>query len=323
MRRFFSDDSFWNTPISPDPQIDPRSDHFIEILNGQHGGPFHINLHKWTIPVYEADASTPRCTVHERPIDPNKTSRRENRWGKWSDRRLWWRHGPGFGQNVPIPAGARPDPLDDAHMAIVDWSANTAWDMWGCRRREDGQWESNTGMTYSLNGTGVWKTEDFLDVKDGDSIHFHGPSRAAGVPAVAGLIMHDEIREGHIRHKLAFATFHNALKEFTPPAAWTDGFEPGGLPEGAVMQLDPALSPDRFPLSAAAKVIFRALQEYGMVNVDVARGNTLYGELLENHPRKSWQGLLDEGELFRIPLEHYRVLKLGPITRMGDSPRTG
>lgn len=176
-------------------------------------------------------------------------------------------------------------------------------------------------MVYSLKGTGVWQTSDFPEVKDGDSIHFHGPSRAAGVPAIAGLIMLQEVQEGEIRHKLAFAAWHNALKEFVAPAAWTDGFTPGGLPEGAVLQLDPTLRPEQFNLSPAAKVVFRAMQRYGMVNVDVAGGNTLYGEGLYGDTSRTWRGLLEENELKVIPLKHYRVLKLGEVSHMGDSPR--
>jgi hypothetical protein len=321
MRRFFSDDSFWNAPLEKDPEIDPRNDHFLKLLAQKPGGPLWINLDKFTIPVYEVDATTPRVTVHQRLMDPARMSSPTNRWGRWTDRKVWWKHGPGFGADVPIPAHATPDSASDSHMALVDWSTHTAWDMWGCYRRADGQWESNVGMVYSLDSTGVWKTSDFPEVKDGDSIHFHGPSRAAGVPAIAGLIMHDEIRAGVIRHKLAFASWHNALQEFVAPAAWTDGFTPGGLPEGAVMQLDPALNPRDFDLSPAAEVIFRALQQYGMVNVDVAGGNTLYGEGLWAHPTRSWRGLLEQGALEKVPLEHYRTLKLGPITRMGDSPR--
>ena len=156
---------------------------------------------------------------------------------------------------------------------------------------------------------------------DGESIHFHGPSRAAGVPAIAGLIMHQEVLEGEIRHKLAYATPCNALKEFVFPATWTDGHREGGLPEGALIQLDPALEPADFGLSPAGAAIFRALQEYGMVNVDNAGGNTLYGEGLYASTDRSWEGLLEEGEMKKVPLEHYRVLKLGPVTHMGDSPR--
>ena len=68
---------------------------------------------------------------------------------------------------------------------------------------------SSTARTGSLDGSGVWRTEDFA-VRDGESIHFHGPSRAAGVPAIAGLIMLDEVLAGRIEHKIAFASHYNA-----------------------------------------------------------------------------------------------------------------
>jgi hypothetical protein len=32
MKRFFSEDSFWNTPLPANPEIDPRSEHCIRLL---------------------------------------------------------------------------------------------------------------------------------------------------------------------------------------------------------------------------------------------------------------------------------------------------
>jgi hypothetical protein len=192
--------------------------------------------------------------------------------------------------------------------------------MWIAKKRPDGKWESNTGMAYSLDGSGVWQTSDFATVQDGDSIHFHGPGRAAGVPIIAGLIMREELLAGEINHKLAFATWHNAFKEFCAPATWTDGFRDGGLPEGCVMQLDPVLDLAPFNLSPAALTIARALQRYGMVNVDVAEGNCVYAES-PHEPEWDWKGLLKPDCLRGIPLARFRALKLGEIIRMGDCVR--
>jgi hypothetical protein len=320
VKRFFSDDSFWNTPLPSNAEVDARSDHYLALLAEEPGGPFWTNLNKFTIPIYEVDASTPRRTIHQREVPPERRAR-PNRWGKTGDEAVWFRHGPGFGKDVPIPENVEPDPASDAHMAMIDWDARAAWDTWACRRRDDGEWESYTGMVYSLDSDGVWKTSDFA-ARDGDSIHFHGPSRAAGVPAIAGLILRDEIDAGEIRHKLAFATACNAYRQFVAPAAWTDGHRDDGLPEGAVMQIDPALSPSDFGLSPAGEIIFRALQTYGMVDVDNAGGNTLYGEGLYAHPGRSWEGVLEEEEMKKVPLDCYRVLKLGEITHLGDSRRS-
>ncbi len=318
MRRFFADDSFWNQPLAIDAEIDPRNDHYLNLLARKPGGPLHINLHNYTIPVYEVNADTPRRTIHQRIVDANRKNYLNNRWGKTLDDPMWFHNGPGFGNNVPIPIGATPDAASDAHMAMIDWDSMTAWDTWACKIRPDGEYESYTGMVYSLAGSGVWTTADFPNVKNDDSIHFHGPSRASGVPAIAGLIMYDEIQAGHIDHKLAFATWHNAYKKFTPPAAWTDGFRKDGLPEGAIMRLDPQLNLNKFNLSPAARIVCTAMQQYGAVNTDNAGGNTLYGEGLWNHPTKSWHGLLEEGDLYKIPLEHYQIMKIGAITELGD-----
>jgi hypothetical protein len=312
-RRFFADTSFWNQPLPARTEIDPRNDHFVALLKAEPSGGFGINLHKWTIPVYEVDEATPRVRVakHTLTAEERKT---------WRTERETFGHGPGFDDGVPIPKAAMPDPEEDAHFAVVDWKARRAWDTWGFRVRPDGTFESNTGMTYALDGEGVFRTSDF-DVRDGESIHFHGPSRAAGVPAIAGLILYDEVLAGEIRHKLACAIRFPAFQEFVFPAAWTDGPVKGGIPEGAMIQLDPDLDLGAFDLLPGERVVARAMQRYGMVLVDYAGGSTLYGEGLWGSSTKSWKGVLrDHGEgLDRIGAQHYRVLRLPPVTPRGDA----
>lgn len=317
-RRFFSTDSFWNTPIDDNPVIDPRNAHFISLLKRDGFGGFGINLHQWTIPVYEADSNTPCYDITVRSFSDDELA--EYGLSKWRGVGNRFGHGPGFGHNVPIPVSAIPDPEEDAHFAIVDWSRMMAWDMWGCKRNPDGRWASNTGMVYDLNGSGVFDDIDF-GIKNGESIHFYGPSRAAGVPAIAGLIMHDEIVAGEINHKLACATWVNALHEYVWPATWTDGFVPGGIPEGTVIQLDPGLDLNQFDLLPGEITVVRAMQKYGMVDVDNAHGNALYGEGLWGKPGISWDGLLTPHGLQKIPLDCYRVLEIGETVKMGDSDR--
>ncbi len=189
--------------------------------------------------------------------------------------------------------------------------------MWRAEKLDDGPWQSSTGMHYSIDGPGVFRTSDF-DVENGDAIHYHGPGRASGVPIIAGLAMHYETTSGRIEHKLSFAARYNGYQRFTFPATWTDGRYVDGLPEGAVVQLDPDLDLDRFDLSEAARVICRALQEYGMVNVDGAGGTPIYVEGLYGHREPSWDGVLDEKELQQIPVQCLRVLKIDSLTPMGD-----
>jgi hypothetical protein len=313
--RFFSDSSFWNTPLAASLEVDSRSGEWIAMLAKEPTGGFGINLHKWTIPVYEADETTPRVKVARHRLTPAERA-------EWKTERETFGHGPGFDDGVPIPTAALPDPEEDAHFAVVDWKARRAWDTWGFRVRPDGTYESNTGMTYSLDGDGVFHTADFA-VEDGESIHFHGPSRAAGVPAIAGLILFDEVAAGEIRHKLACAIRYPAFQEFVFPATWTDGPVPGGIPEGAVLQLDPTLDLKHLDLLPGERVVARAAQRYGMVVVDYADGSTLYGEGLWGNPAKSWRGVLRDrdGGLDRIGAEHYRVLRLPPVVERGDAKR--
>jgi hypothetical protein len=308
MKRFFSGDSFWNTPLSAQPEIDPRSDHCIRLLQElcPHGG-FWINEDYWTIPVYEVTKDTPQRQVLQREVQP----------GEKHVPRSGFRHGPGFGPLIPVPGQhCIPSREGDAHLAFVDYERRLAWDMWAAQWRADGELESFTGMAYSLDGPGVFDPALF-PAKDGESIHCYGPSRHAGVPAIAGLIMYEELRQGRIDHKLSFASCVNAFKEFVYPAIWGDGKLPGGIPEGAVLQLDPALDLDRFALSPAARTIARALQDYGMVDVDWGKGAAIYAEGLWGQPDRSWAGLLNGPDLVAIPFAHYRLLKLPPITGKG------
>lgn len=313
VRRFFSDDSFWNQPIAPDARLDPRTERWVALLETEPTGlNFLVNSEQWTIPVYDVDSSTPLQDVGVLEISPAEKIR-------WHTQREHFGHGPGF-DRVPIPTDAMPDPQVDSHLALVDWERNLVWDMWSLVRNPDGTWKSATGMVYRADGSGVFSTQE-LGVQDGESVHFHGPSRASGVPAVAGLIMYDEVVAGEIRHKIAAASRFCAYREFVFPAAWTDGIQEGGIPQGTVIQLDPALDLSQFELTREERIVCVALQRYGMVLVDMAQGQPIYAEGLWGHPGKSWDGKLPHGEggLTKIPYHHFRMLESGPVTRKGDT----
>ena len=310
--RFFSDDSFWNQVIPADAEVDPRTDRWVKLLETEPTGDnFLVNSTQWTIPVYEVTSATPLLKVGLLAIGAKEKI-------VWHTDRDFFGHGPRFDW-VPIPPEATPDPQTDSHLAVVDWQKKLVWDMWALSRNPDGTWKSATGMVYPSDGPGVFSTQD-LGVKDGESIHFHGPSRAAGVPAVAGLILYDEVMAGEIRHKIAAASRFCAYKEFVFPAAWTDGFTEDGIPEGTLIQLDPSLDLSRFQLTREERIVCVALQRYGMVLVDIAEGQPIYAEGLWGHPGKSWAGKLPHGAggITKIPYRCYRMIKTGPAVHMGD-----
>jgi hypothetical protein len=164
-----------------------------------------------------------------------------------------------------------------------------------------------------LYGSGVFDQIPF-DFEPDTSVHDYGPCRAAGTALLGGLVLQEELTSGKIEHKLALATDLNADQQFVFPAIWTDGFSEGGIPEGAVLQLDPGLDLEKYDLCPAAKTLAVALQKYGMVNVDIARGVCLYVENLNNDPSRNWQGIIDSGWIMeKLGLEHFRVLKLNEI----------
>jgi hypothetical protein len=287
-RRFFSDESFWNQPLPVNPEIDARSPQWIALMKRDPMKNFGVNATRYTIPIYEINEKTPLKTVL-----PN------------SD---FYQHAKDFPKQVPIPDDAVSDDQNDHHLALVDWSRNTAWDLWGAELR-NGQWYSYTGIRYRLDGPGVFSTKE-LGMKNNDSVHQYGPGRASGVPIIAGLIREEEARSGRIEHKIAAASQFVAFQEFVFPAAWTDGACIGGIPEGAVIQLDPKLDLTKYDLTPEEITVARALQEYGLVLLDYAGANVIYAEGLYGSKDKSWQGRLREwnGGLITIPVESYRVL---------------
>ncbi len=321
-KRFFSPDSFWNTKIEANPTLHPRSGHYVDLLPGadrQDG--FHLNLHSWTMPVYAVTKDTPTVRVDRRIMHHTGEGRTFYIHSKEyieEDHPLG--HGPGFGSGVPIPEDAIPDQESDAHLALVDYERGLAWDMWGAQRRPDGTWWSCSGIKYDLYGSGVFDPKDF-PAHNGESIHMYGPSHASGVPVIAGLIMYDELMTGRIEHKLAFGCKYVALLEHCfPPAIWTDGSYPNGIPQGALLQLDPEVDLEQFGLSERERVVAKALQEYGAAVTMYSDGTTLYGEGLWTRKDRSWDGVLVEEGLMKISFEHYRFIDSGTKVEKGMVP---
>lgn len=317
-RRFFSADSFWNQKIPANAKTHPKSDYWIGLLKtDQTCKPFFINIDTYTIPVYQVTENTPRQVI--KPI----SSMTDAAVGRPEGEVVRHIHQhPSFqGQLVPIPENLAPSPGTDQHVAIVDYAAGKMWDMWFVKQLPDGSWASNTGMITDLNGPGVYTREQVYPFGDG---RYMGPGRAAGVPVAAGLIMHHEVKAGAIEHKLAGAVRFVAHGEYIHPPAWNiDGAFPGGIPEGAQLQLDPKLDLRQFDLTPEEQVIAKAMQDYGIVIVDFAGASVLYAEGLWYDKERRWGPELrrshEKGGIQSIPLDHYRVIQSGKTIRKPDA----
>jgi hypothetical protein len=170
--------------------------------------------------------------------------------------------------DVPIPAGARPDPSPDAHLVVYDPARGLSWELFGARYSPGtGHWKTLGGIRWDLNGPGY------------DAIGEPGTAVGAGVPMFGTVLRPEEIRDalndgtGVVPHILSGGYDSPRTRCFIGPLAKTTDGDDGrqwAIPEGAILQLDPALNIDKLGLTPAAKVIARTLQRYGMVIRDDA-----------------------------------------------------
>jgi hypothetical protein len=251
-------------------------------------GPLTSDPTQYTYPVYEVGPDVP----HERVRVDGRFSRVSH-----ADRRLEIQDGGTV--RIPIPAEARPAVGTDAQIIVIDRETQEEWGVWRARpdRRD---WRIENGYRYSVR----WDA-----VPPGDDEGRPFGSRGAGVPYLAGLVRPCEIDEGRIDHALAIAyDFPGPRHVF--PATKSDGAsdDPAALPEGARLQLDPAMTPaelERAGCLDACLMFARALQDYGMYVIDNAGRPKV---MVEYEATANWGGRVDASTVSPIPLDRFRVV---------------
>lgn len=277
----YSAESPFNRRIPVDAEVDPQSALLVRSLTqARNEQSFCLAVKEWTTPVYFADATTPRRDVLLT--------------ADWAPARRM--------KGVPIPPWAEPDPEDDGAMVIVDLVTRCEYDFWQAKNHGD-RWTASWGNSLRLDGTGVFPK--------GLS------ARGSGFALLAGVIWPEELRAGRIDHALVFTYAYCKAGGPVPPATESDGEvrRADAIPEGARVQLDPALDLDRLALEPYERIIARCLQEYGMILGDSGGGI----EIEAIHPKSArgnpYLGLLPDGvtvDLPHIPVDRMRVLKLPP-----------
>ena len=296
--RPFDDSSPWNTPIGDNPELEPDSATRIADLatSSQYGSHLDVNIAGYSIPLFDADASTPKVMVS---CDLGGLGFPGN-------------NGMNASAMVPWPAGATPDPQSDHHLLIIDHSSMTEWGMWNVVD-DGGQWHCGLGATMDLSGSGV------RPLAEGNPTWYtsHGP-RACGFALVAGLIRREEIAAGAIEHALIVAYPHIQAGIYTSPASTaqakigSDAIETRGIPCGGRIQYDPGVDVGGLGVSPAGQAILRALQQYGAYVGDYSGSINLYAEN-SAEAQQAWSGVLDTYALRdKIDLSDFRVIKLGP-----------
>jgi hypothetical protein len=182
-------------------------------------------------------------------------------------------------------------------------------------RLEAGRWRADLCATADLAGSGVR-----VPATSASPWYLAHGARACGFPLVAGLIRTEEIDAGRIDHALVIAYPGLRSGWFTAPASTGSATgTPAGIPCGGRIQLDPSIDVQSLPGSRSAKIILRALQQYGAYVGDYAGSISLYAE---NAPAAlaHWRnGVLAGSELAgAVDLRRFRVIRAGPLLDNGN-----
>jgi hypothetical protein len=230
--RPFRDSSAFNRPIPSSPVIDPRSRSIVSYLSSG-TSPAVANIGAYGVPVFDASASTPRATV--------------TCWEDWGTCAL-------ERTSVPIPTRARPSSGSDGAMVVIDWSARKVYEFYRARRVSPTQWTTAWGGVVAFDGAGT-----------------PGQAVGSGISRLAGVVRGFEMLDHAIPHALVFSTDNACRSGPRYPASKSDGHSTRDdcIPEGARIQLDPAIDVNRIPgITRAERTIARALQRYGAYAID-------------------------------------------------------
>ncbi|MGI5125257.1 hypothetical protein ACQEVB_00440 [Pseudonocardia sp. CA-107938] len=283
--------SVWHQPVPDGASIDPRSADYVRqlMVSKDKDKPRVlpvVSVNGYTVPVYDADASTPRYRVEATEQFVS---------GGWTL------------PAVPIPATAAPDSRDDHHMVVVDRSAGCVYEFWGAQVKGS-VWTASWVNATPVDGTGVYP--------DGLA------ARGTGISAAAGLIWPQELAAGRIDHALVFATPWTRRDAAVPPATTSDGQsgpDIAALPAGARLRLDPAVDVDALGLTPEQRTIAVALQRYGMILGDTSgSGLTLYASAPQSYFTFPYPAEWAKGtwaSIDAIPFDRMQVLTLPTPSR--------
>ena len=184
----------------------------------------------------------------------------------------------------------------DRHAIVVDARTCRLYETWNTRLRPTG-WTAGSGAVWNLRSNRLrpegWTSAD-----------------AAGLPILPGLLRYDEVRSGHVDHAIRF-TAPTTRRAFLWPARHQAGStdDPRYPPMGARFRL--AADVDTSGYSARARVVLRAMQQYGLVLADNGSAWFFQGTADDRWP----PGLIDE--LKRIPAAAFEAVDTASLRPPG------
>jgi hypothetical protein len=273
--RPFKPTSYWNTKLGQAPR-NPHSAAWIrDSLNKSHTQNYlKLVMGDYSMPVYRSDASDPVYRFHSN----------------------------GHTVGVHIPKHAHPMTGDDSALTIFDRATGQVVGLGGAKRTSGG-WTAAGVSRYKYASNGIAG-----GLPGGSKANFGH----RGIPASVAAVTKAEIRRGHIRHRLEVYWWETASR--TPegrsayfPMTGSESGKTGVVPEGAVIRIKPGVNLDAIKLSPAARVIARALQQYGAVVGD----NSGSGNNLKLQGNTNWKGILNPDSLRHIPWSDFVFVEGG------------
>jgi hypothetical protein len=285
--RFFSDASFWNTPIGASPSIDPNSGGMVSasLLAYKRLGVVNSG-DDWGIPLAYADPHSHTFTVGCVKYGCVDTVR------------------------FRIPRYATPNTDWDGHLAVYEPATDQMLDLWqGVHDPATGTWSSGARLATSAD----WGAGCPSGTRCG------GGGVAAGFLEFGGVIRPEEIAQGHIDHALVLSTPYVRADYIACPATnyWATlgpqyKQDTSAIPLGARVQLNPRIDVDRKPWPEWEKVVARALQTYGAYIADVSGSLELRGEANLDRGYDAWAKVgmttFPKPNLSNLPWKRFRVL---------------
>ena len=156
-------------------------------------------------------------------------------------------------RNAPIEGGRSAD--GDRHVIVVDRDRCRLYELFAAYPRRGGRsWRAGSGAIWSLRSNRLrpegWTSAD-----------------AAGLPILPGLARYEEVRRGRIDHALRFTVSRSRRAYVFPARHFASSLTEPDLPAmGQRLRLRASFDISRYP--PQARVVLRALKEYGMLVAD-------------------------------------------------------
>lgn len=286
----FPADSIWNTPVAQLP-VDPRSADYVNSIGA--AGTLHPDFGAGEyegvpmgIPFSVVPMKQAKVAIHFQDFGDEQNAGEESDAGDYP-----------IPPNVRIEGG--PASQDDRHVIVVQQESCTLFELYKAVPKDDGTWGATSAARFDL-------TSNELRI-DG-----HTSADAAGLPIFPGLVRHDEVAAGEIKHAL----------RFTAPTTRDSYVWPARHKASSKSEVELPPLGQRFRLRAnfdikgyspPAQVILRALKTYGMILADNGSAWFLSGE-----PNDAWDN--DQlRDLRRVKGSDFEAVDQSSLMVDGDS----